>query len=406
MIRSQVKAFVLVFISIGLVVAGCQDSPVAPSSDSSPTAEQRRAEASPSVPMTPQVPESKLGFGRCDTVVSGSQTIQGAVDGAADGDVICVSPGTYEEQVTVHHPVTLRGKTPAFSGKPAVIDGWVSVEADGATVRRLVVTRDEPFSTPGSFTPDPFGIRITASNTEVVGTVVHSIGEAVPGGSINGIQVFGASALSDVEIKYNLVRSYQNVGGDGSPVFGVAGIKVQADVSDVTVRGNVVRDLHGLYGYGIVLTSSASADGVPSDVQVEYNTLARINDGSVFDVFGSGGNEGRGAPGPYPGSAVAIDGEADADEATVQYNNLLAPNGAESKDQDDPLRASCNWWDDFSGPTHADNSGGTGTWALERGTAEIQYTKWLIAPSPSRACIGGGTPGFGFGSGGSDSTPF
>ncbi len=397
MIRFQLTGVAIVIVSFGLVVAGCQDSLVNPSPESSPSPEQTDEDASSSVPVTPQIPNSKLGFGRCDATVSETQTIQGAVDAAGSGDVLCVSPGTYEEQVTVDRAVTVRGKTPAFSGNPAVVEGWISLEADGAALRSLVVTRDAPFSTPGNVTPDPFGIRVTASNAEVVGTVVHSIGEAVPSGSINGIQVFGASAVSDVEISYNLVRDVENVKDDGSPAFGVAGIKVQADASDVTVRGNVVRELHGLFGYGVALTSSASAEGVPSEVRVTYNTLTRINDGSVFDVFSAGGNEGRDAPGPYPGSAVAIDGAASAGEATVQYNNLLAPNGIESKDEENSLQATCNWWDDPTGPTHSDNSGGKGTWVLERGPAEVEYTTWLVAPSPSQACIGGRTPGWGGG---------
>lgn len=406
MVRSLYKGFALLFVSAGLLMVGCQDSVVDPSSDGPTTSEPAPSETSSSVPMTPTVPESEKMFGFCDVVVGGTQTIQDAVDGAGSGDVICVTPGTYEEQVTVDQSVTIRGKGPAFFGPSVVIDGWVSLDADGAALKRVVVTRDDPFSTPGGFTPDPFGIRITASNTTVSQNVVHSIGEDVPDGSINGIQAFGANTISDVEIKYNLVRDYQNVEADDTPASGVAGIKVQADVSDVTVRGNVVRDLHGLYGYGVVLTSSTSADGVPSNVHVDYNTLARINDGSVFDVFGAGGNEGRDAPGPYPGSAVAIDGEAEADAATVRFNNLLTPNGAESKDQSESLTATCNWWDDRSGPTHSDNPGGDGTWALERGTADIEYTPWLIAPSPSHACIGGDAPGFGRGGSGHGASPF
>lgn len=364
---------------VGLILAGCQDSMVSPTTKQAPPATA-----------SSKALGSSNGLGNC-TVVTPGESIQSAIQSASDGDVICLKPGTYEEQVTISRSVTVRGQTPATSGNPVVIEGWVSVDADGAALRRVVVTREEPFSTPGSFTPDPFGIRITAGNTVVADNVVRSISEEVPQGSINGIQAFGAESISNVKITGNVVRDYRNVDNSGNPVFGVSGIKIQADVSDVEVTGNEVRNLHSAFGFGVVLTRSSSASGVPQNVLVEENTLEGINDGSVFDVF-AGPNGGRDSA-PFPGSAFAM--EAEAGEATVRRNNLLAPNGAENKD-DDPLVAKCNWWGDRSGPTDDDNAAGTGTWTLER-DAEIEYTPWLNAASPSRACVGGQRPGSGQG---------
>ncbi len=365
--------FIGLFLAGGLVVGGCQDSFVNTSPEETET----------SAPSAATQGQRANGLGDCDTGVSPGGSIQEAVDAASSGDVICVKPGTYAETISIDASVTVRGQTPATSGNAAVIEGWVSLDADGSALRRVVVTRDEPTSLP----VDPFGIRITASNTLVAGTVVHSISEEVKGGSINGIQAFGGDALSGITIRDNVVRDYRNVDSEGNSVFGVAGIKVQADVSDVEVTSNEVRDLHSLFGFGVVLTPSSSADGFPKDVLVEGNTLEGINDGSVFDVF-SGPNGGRNAA-PFPGSAVAI--EAEAEEATVKHNNLLAPNGVENKDED-PLVAKCNWWGDRSGPTDDDNADGEGTWALER-NAEIEYTPWLNASAPSTACVGGKTPG-------------
>jgi len=373
------RAVFALLLAGGLVLAGCQDSFV----NSSP--EERKESALSGATKS----QKGAGIGSCDAVVNPGGSIQGAVDAAASGDVICIKPGTYSETIRIDKSVTVHGQTPATSGNATVIKGWVALEADGSTLRRVVVTRDGPFSTPGTFTPDPFGIRITASNTLVAGNVVRSISEEVQGGSINGIQAFGGDALSNITIKDNVVRDYRNIDGQGNPIFGVAGIKIQADVSDVEVTGNEVRNLHSLFGFGVVLTTSSSADGVPKDVVVKDNTLEGINDGSVFDVF-SGPNEGRDAA-PFPGSAVGI--EADAEEATVRGNNLLAPNGVENKDQEDPLVAECNWWGKRSGPIDDNNPGGEGTWALERGAAEVEYTPWLNAPAPSNACIGGKAQG-------------
>jgi nitrous oxidase accessory protein NosD len=382
MVRSALSTVALVLtVGVGLLL-GCQDNAVGPDSETN-REDDPSVMAFPESTATGAVDREQLRL--CDNIVWKTDLIQDAVNGAESGDVLCVFPGTYKEQIVVDESVTLQGLTPPTSGAPVVIEGWVSLEAEGAALRRVRVTREEPFSTPGSFTPDPFGVRVRASNTVVARTVVRGIGEPVQDGSINGIQVFGETPLSNVRVEDNIVRDYRNADDEGTPVSGVAGIKIQADVSDVVVAENSVRDLHGAFGFGVVITTSASADGTPKNVLVEENTLAGINDGSVFNVF-RGPNDGRDAA-PLPGSAVGL--EANAAEATVRYNNLLAPNGAESKDADRSLIAQCNWWGDRSGPTDDENPRGQGTWVLERNDAEIEYTPWLTAPSPLRFCFGG-----------------
>lgn len=331
---------------------------------------------------------------KCDIVVPEDyDTIQAAVDNATSGDTICIQPGTYSENVSVDVEVTLKGRTPPNSGRPAVIHGWVSLNADGAELHQTVVTRTSPFSTPG-FTPDPFGVRVTASDTVVADNVVRGLTDAPDNkwGAINGIQVFSANQVSNVTIRNNEVRDTNK-----EVVGGVAGIKLQADLTGIEVTGNSVTDLHSSgWVWGVVLTTSDSADGHPKNVLVQDNTMDRLNDGSVYDVF-EGDNEGRGGGVPFPGSALGIGGGADAGEATVKYNNLLAPNGAESKDEGNTLVAECNWWGAKSGPTDEDNPDGTGTWALERGDATIDFTPWLNAPAPSKSCVGGKDRGNGRG---------
>lgn len=321
----------------------------------------------------------------CDVTVDPGESVQDAVDAATADATVCVEPGTYEENVSVTSPVTLQGRTAPRGGDPATIDGWVSLDADGSGLRRMAVTRSDAVDAPSI---DAFGIRVTADNTVVAGNVVHSLtGESAEFGAINGIQVFGGEALTDVEVTRNVVRDLRN-----DEVGGVAGVKLQADLTDVAVAGNRVTDLHGAgWGWGIVLTGSESAGNHPKDVTVTENTVERVNDGSVFDVF-AGPNDGRDAV-PFPGGAFGIDGGSQADEATLERNNLLAPNGVESKDGDDALVATCNWWGDRSGPTDDGNPGGSGTWALERDGATVEYTPWLNAPAPSNACVGGEKPG-------------
>ena len=45
----------------------------------------------------------------CSSTISPGESIQAAIDAAADGAVLCLEPGTYEENLTITHAVTLRG---------------------------------------------------------------------------------------------------------------------------------------------------------------------------------------------------------------------------------------------------------------------------------------------------------
>lgn len=342
---------------------------------------------------------------QCDIVVPDDYpTIQDAVDNAAAGDSICIQPGTYDEDVTVDREVTLRGRNAPQSSNPAHLDEQVEVtsDGDGSAVRRLRISASETYL--GGTFPDPAGVLVKASDVVVENNLIEDFDADLSNGqgsvTLHGVQVFGAD-VSDGTVRNNVIRGFRSEGDSTTwpKLGGIAGVKAQAGVENLTVEHNRITDHHSAgWVWGVVLTPSESADGVPTDVTVEKNHIAGLNDGSVHDVF-AGGNGGRDVA-PYPGSAFGIDGTADASEAAVRQNNLLAPNGAESKDQDGTLVAECNWWDDRSGPTHEGNPDGEGTWALERGSATIDYKPWLIAPAPSNACVGGNDNGNGKGGNG------
>lgn len=344
---------------------------------------------------------------KCDIVVPDDYgTIQAAVNNASAGDTICIKQGTYEEDVEVNEEVTLRGRNAPNSNNPATIDGRIAIEpdGDGTTVRRLRITDSEEFK--GGTFPDPFGVRVKASDITVENNVIEDFAADLSDGggsfTLHGVQIFGAEGedVSDVTVRDNVIRGFESDGvpGEWPKYGGIAGVKAQADVENVTVEDNEITDHHSAgWVWGVVLTPSGSAPGVPKSVTVAKNDISELNDGSVYDVF-TGANDGRDVA-PYPGSAFGIDGTADASEATVEQNNLLAPNGAENKDQNNTLVAECNWWGDKSGPTDDDNSDGTGKWALERGSAAIDYTPWLTAPAPSKACNGGENDNNGNGNG-------
>lgn len=367
--------------ALALALTGCQDDPISSEDQSTATGTSSPATASSAV--------------KCDLIVpDDASSIQAGVTGAEAGETVCVEPGTYEETVeVVTQNVTLHGRTTPQSGNPVVVDGHFSVEPQGAgtTIRRFRITSTKTFE--GSVFPHPFGVRVKASDVLVANNVIEDFqADFGKGGfSVHGVQVFGQEpGVSNVTIRDNVIRGFNGSGGVG----GIAGVKIQARVVGTTIAGNEITDHHSAgWVWGVVLTSSASAPDIPQDVTIKDNHIAGLNDGSVYKVF-AGDDHGR-RQAPFPGSAVGIDGGAHADEATVKYNNLLAPNGAESKDIDHTLVAECNWWGARSGPTTLNNTNEDGTLVLAHPDTDIQFTPWLNAPAPSKACIGGTKPGKG-----------
>lgn len=336
----------------------------------------------------------------CDVVVDDDggadyPTIQAAIDAASSGDTICVRAGTYPETVSVTKGVTVRGEHDPSGPDAAVVDGNVSVSADDATVSRLRVAPTTTFVAGGI---DPYGILVTGtlSGVTVSGNVVAGMTADSTGGSvtINGIQVWndGPNPQSGTVVRHNVVRDLDNDGdpGAGWPNYGgAAAIKVQGVVDGTAVVGNRVESVHSAgWAYGVVTTHTNNAPGIsPTDTTVTGNTIAEVNDGSVYDVFDDPNSA------PYPGSAFAIDGDSLASEATANRNNLLqTPNGALNKDGGNTLDAECNYWGHATGPHADDNEQGRGT--AVAGAGEVDYRPWNTrrigrGENPSASCVGG-----------------
>jgi hypothetical protein len=279
------------------------------------------------------------------------------LDRAASGDAVLVAPGTYDEDPVVDTPdLTLRGVTDPLGGNAATVDGTLTVEAAGAAVRRLRLAPSRTFE-PGGI--DPTVLLVTGDDVTVEGNLLEGLrADAGTGGdsvTLNGIHVFDASdsPLGGVVVRDNTVRDVVNDGdaAAGWPNYGGAtAIKVQGTVDGVDVVGNTVEEIYSAgWTWGVVLThtNTGDYDGVsPKSVSVEGNTVSNLNTaGSRFDPLGDPGGA------PFPGVAFGIDGNADADQASVEGNNFVrVPLGVQTKDPDHTLDVRNNWWGDASGP--------------------------------------------------------
>lgn len=396
MLRNCFRLFALFLVPFALL--GCQDNLVSPASEEEPSvATNTTNAASPAAQCGVLVPDDE-------------STIQAGVDAASSGQTVCVKPGMYAEDVSVDNEITLTGTTDPTGQSPAVLEGQLSVSGAGATVKHLKVAPATTFDVGSGI--DPYGIRVTVGGVTVKENVVSGItGDATGGnssGTVHGIQIWhpGPSRIANIVVRNNTIRDTKNLGdaAAGWPNYGGAvGIKVQGAVKDVSVTGNTVHGVHSAgWVYGVTLTHTGNDPDArsPENVTMKENTLAELNDGSVYDVFTDPTSA------PYPGAAVAIDdtenptgpGGADADQATVRLNNFLsAPIGTQNKDQVHTLVAECNYWGHASGPSNVANNANKGSEVV----GDVDFKPWSprkIGPgaNPTNSCAGGkneGAPG-------------
>jgi hypothetical protein len=241
---------------------------------------------------------------------SGDYTsIQTAVDNVSSGAVISVEAGRYDEQVSIDKSdITIfgagQGETiiDAAEGETGTNRARVTIEASGVTIRELTVTNAGASASSdevqGIFVGDPDG---TDDITDTAITQVE-ITDIDGGGAEKSTEGIHAKTYNEGAAVDGLNISGVTIAGISKSTWGANGIKIQAGVNNVTISDSTVKNVSGLWAYGVVLTPSSNEAGVPQDVRLENSSIedvsAREYTGVGIGIDSTSGNPATSAANP------------------------------------------------------------------------------------------------------------
>jgi uncharacterized protein YjdB len=238
------------------------------------------------------------------TQSKGYDTIQAAINEAAENDIITVSAGTYAEALSIGKSLTILGVnadkdagTPAFLDAGSIVTGGIRITAGDVTIKGLTI------ETKGILASDITGLTLVNNRIAEIGQAM----EGSPAGSIIGIDVM-TLATGPIVINQN---RFSGIGATNST--GTA-IRIVQAADSITITNNIIENVTK---NGINLYANCLANG-NAKLTITGNEITNWD--SDKDQVNPGGGE-------IGGRAIRIDfaGAHTTATADITENKLTPP---------------------------------------------------------------------------------
>jgi len=346
-------------------------------------------------------------FGPTCNVPADYSTIQAAVNFPGCLTIV-VAPGMYPElapgPLTINRTVTLLGAQSGVDARNPRGPESIITDPQGTIVTANNVVIDG-FTVQMSIAPafTGYGILIGAgtTGTQILNNIIQNniigIGLANTGGSqvlirhnliqnnnqpgpSSGSGIYTDEFVAGGAASNFLVEENKFVGNDDAGIdvshttFSVSNLEVAKNEFDMNGRAIFIinTDMSSFHDNTVTNSTLLSADvrifgGVDNLEVLNNNLTLGAGHGIRLSAFIGGPNSG----------------------VVIHQNNIevyvLTGLTVDPGSHTGTVDAECNWWNSSTGPTNANNPGGTG----EEVVGDADFTPWLIAPAPGGACSGG-----------------
>jgi hypothetical protein len=223
---------------------------------------------------------STVSVGTCLPALPHFLTIQAAINASAQGGTILVCPGVYPEQLSIFHPLTIKGVDVGGSNMalitmpPGGVGVQVYVQATGVNLSDLTI--DGSNNGALSCGQGPTGIYYADSSGTINHVAVRNQVPSGPGlqGCFDGIGIAVASFsfAASVTIENSTLHSWQ-----------IEGIDAANRGTNVTIKNNFIGgNASGPGGNGIRIDFGATAT-------ITGNTVANVNEPVSYPNFNGAG---------------------------------------------------------------------------------------------------------------------
>ena len=220
--------------------------------------------------------------------------IQDGVDNAKASDTVSVESGTYSESITVDTPnVTVTGKG------DSVINGRIDIKSDEVTVEDLTVRNGAPSDSnelEAIFVGNSSGFNDRDGKVTIQNVTVENIHPQGTSKTVEGIHVKHYDSGENIDGVEIANVTVQNVTGpsEAFPAKGANGVKLQAAIRNITIKGSTIDDIEGNYAFGVTSTWSSGEPGSPTDVSVSRTKISNVTPGIGFHVAADGEDDNAG----------------------------------------------------------------------------------------------------------------